>query len=300
MSTPNIIVYAFDRVAKARETQPPLVRTERPQSRTHADWRGDRVASRIDSNKCVYSCASSYVTRVIAPSNSSETMTGHRHSARTPGLLGPLKSPGTFEARAQQRHILRRWPLARQKRPSFRLEEAHKCARVQTAKERRDGGRRANEKQKKRTRFEGGPGPADPEKRSRIMNILKSRKALSAGTAAAVFRSIYAPRRNVNKPRARLFIHRSSYRHARPPSSSSSLLRKHPSRPPLSSLVGSAFSEPVLSPATHTFARPLCRARCRGPINQCKIFALAGLTEGSALPSMDTKTCRQHRDTRTN
>lgn len=64
-----------------------------------------RLESRID----LYSCG-------IAPSLA--MMMGHRHSTRTPGLLRPAKKPGTFEARAQQRHILRRWPRRGKKGPS--------------------------------------------------------------------------------------------------------------------------------------------------------------------------------------
>lgn len=45
-------------------------------------------------------------------------MTGHRHSMWTPGLLKSLKSSGTFEARPQQRHILRHWSRHGKKGPA--------------------------------------------------------------------------------------------------------------------------------------------------------------------------------------
>lgn len=110
-------------------------------------------------------------------------MTGHRHSIWTPGLLRPLKSSETFEARSQQRHILRHWPKRGKKRSSFRVEEAHECAR--------ENGR-AEREQKKRSSLKV-VRPADLQKTSSYYeHIKKSRGAIRLQIpGSTVFRSIY-------------------------------------------------------------------------------------------------------------
>lgn len=183
-------------------------------------------------------------------------MTGHRHSMWTPGLLRLLKSSETFEARPQQRHILCHWPKRGKKMSSFRLEEAHECAR--------ENGR-AEREQKEGRKSEAVWRWSDqqtPEKRPRITNILKSRKALYVCRSSALqFFAPYTPR-VTSTNRGHLSIPCSCHRFISLP------LWNHPT---------STFLLPCpffLFPGLKLQRTLTSLPRCRGPINQCKIFAL--------------------------
>lgn len=146
---------------------------------THAERRHGRVVPNRSVN--AYSCGPEGGGTVIAPS--AAMMTGHRHSTRTPGLLGPLKSSGTFDVRTQQRHILRHWPSRGKKGPASVLKK-RACAHTK-GRRRGTGGEVEEASDSKVVR------PADPQKRTRIMNTLKSPRG-AMHELPTVFRSIYA------------------------------------------------------------------------------------------------------------
>lgn len=129
---------------------------------------GNLIESRID----LYSYAQA-VGHVIAPSVA--MMTSHRHSTRTPGLLRLLKSPGTFEARAQQRHILRRWPRRGKKSPSSVLK---KRTNVRVWTGRKEGWGTTRKESRRSKRFEGGPTSRPPKTWSHYEHIKKLQGAI--------------------------------------------------------------------------------------------------------------------------
>lgn len=81
----------------------------------HSERYHDRIDSWINISKRIRGSRGG-IGYVIIPFTA--MMTGHRHSMWTAGLLKPLKSSGTFEARPQQRHILRRWSRPGKKGPA--------------------------------------------------------------------------------------------------------------------------------------------------------------------------------------
>lgn len=156
----------------------------------------------------------------------------------------------------------------RQKESSFRREETVRTSVRERTNE------RANEGKEKQGREKGAEEADDPEvvqpaeretvqKRARIMNILKSHKALSAGFHPDVF-STRVHREQRQPPRCFLY-----------------LIRFLPVLMPLSLATifpSFLFHFPFLFSAAHTISL-LASAVCE-PINQCEIFALARLTEG--------------------
>jgi len=229
-----------------------------------------RIESRID----LYSYGQA-VGHVIAPFVA--MMTSHRHSTRTPGLLRPLKSSGTFEARAQQRHILRRWPRRGKKGPSSVLKKRTNVrARTRTGHKERWGTTRKENRRRKH--FEGGPTSRPPKTRSHYEHIKKPQGAIYAGLQSDSF-SIYATSTN----RDRLFILCLYY------SSLPFLLWSHP----LSS-TSSTFSILLFSGAI--VIRYFPSSPLLGSDQSMQDFCVDWLDWGTALPSMGTKTCRQHRE----
>lgn len=112
-------------------------------------------------------------------------MTGHQHSAQTPSLSGPLKSWGTFEARVQQRHILCHWPRFDKKGlVSVLKKRSNVCAWTNEGKE-KHGEKGAEEVGDLEVVRATGPSKTG----GRIMNILKSHKALPAGSHSRGFSS---------------------------------------------------------------------------------------------------------------
>jgi len=153
-----------------------------------------QIESRID----LYSYGQA-VGHVIAPFVA--MMTGHRHSTRTPGLLRPLKSSGTFEARAQQRHILRRWPRRGKKGPSSVLKKRTNVrARTRTGHKERWGTTRKENRRRKH--FEGGLTSRPPKTRSHYEHIKKPQGAIYVDLRSDSFLFHI---RHVNKPRSSLY-----------------------------------------------------------------------------------------------
>lgn len=190
-------------------------------------------------------------------------MTGHRHSARTPGLLRPLKKPGTFKAQAQQRHILRLWPKRGKKGPSSDLK---KRTNVRAPSGRKEGWGTTDKESRRSKRSEGGPTSRPPKTRSHYEHIKKPQAgAIRRLLARIVFPSIYATS-NVNKPLSPLY-----------PLSLPSFLFVPAVKSPLSFCLLCLCHPSLFSEASYYGAS--LRLHCRDPINQCKIFALTGLTE---------------------
>lgn len=216
------------------------------------------------------SCAQA-VGCVIAPSVA--MMTGHRHSTRTPGLLRLAKKPRDFRGPGATEIYFTSLAQAWQKGSIFRLEEARECVRTDGAQR----GTTGKESRRRSKRFEGGPTSRPPKTRLHYKHIKKTAKRCTQALSLIVFRSVYATG-NVNKLRSSLY-----------PLSLPSLLSVPARKPPLSFCLLCLFHSSFF-PGGSYYAS--LRLHCRDPINQCKIFALTGLTERAALPSMGTKTCR--------
>lgn len=176
--------------------------------------------------------------------------------------LKAAKKPRDFRGPGATETYFTSLTQAWQKGSIFRPEEAHECARtVGTQRGMRNDGQREQEE----ANVSKVVRPADPQKRARIMNTLKSRKALYADSRPVQFFVPYTPR-VTSTNRARLFIPCLYHRFL------SSPLRNHPF---LSA--SSAFSILLFFRGSYGAS---VRLHCRDPINQCKIFALTGLTEG--------------------
>lgn len=86
---------------------------------------------------------------VIAPSGAATTMTGHRHSTRTPGLLGPLKSSAELSGGpgdATETYFTSHRPMRGKKGPAASVSK--KRARMSLGDVQRGPGERERERKK--------------------------------------------------------------------------------------------------------------------------------------------------------
>lgn len=190
--------------------------------------------------------------------------------------------------RVQQRHILCHWSRFDKKDSSFRREETVRNVCAWTSGERRkeernEGEKREQKKKRMIRRWSNRQRERKKEtvqKRARIMNILKSHKALSAGFHSRRFFNPCTSGTNVNLPRCFLYLIRFL------PVSHASFSRERPSSPRVS------FPLP-LSLFRGSYHQPSCLCRLRAD-QSMRDFCVGTTDWGAALPSMGTKTCCQH------
>lgn len=181
-------------------------------------------------------------------------MTGHRHSMWTAGLLKSLKSSGTFEARPQQRHILRRWSRPGKKGPAS-------VSKKRTSVRARMAERKESRRSEVAWRWSDQP---TPEKRLTYYGHIKKPQGAIRRSPVLQF---FAPYTSWVMSTSRGHLSISLVLAVVPFRRRYEITLRLPFFCPFRfSFFRDSYSAPLPLPPSHS--------HCRCPINQCKIFAL--------------------------
>lgn len=217
-------------------------------------------------------------------------MTGHRHSTRTPGLLGPAKKFRDFrDPRATETYFTSLARSRRKKGPASVLKKwANVRARARTT-------RKGSRRKESAIRRWSGPGGPSKTAGSHYEHIKKPQGATHARVPGpTIFRSIYATS-NVNKPRSSLYP--SFFIRSPLPSPSNETTPRL-----FFFCLSSAFPRLSFSLRAHVRIYTTISTSVSvslGSDQSMQDFCVDLLDWGTALPSMGTKTCRQHREQET-